>query len=248
VFEQAADGTFAGAITGTGNVVKIGPGTLTLTGANRYSGGTTLSVGTIVGNANSIPATVALASGTTLVFDQAGSGLHGGGLSGAGSVFKQNTGTLTLGGTNSYTGGTSVLAGTLIGNAQSLQGLIDVQGPATLAFDQSGTGTFAGQISGPGALEKRGSGTLRLTGGQGAAPGFTGTPTVRGGRLEIGVEIGGPATAALPGDASILSGAALGGTGTLGGRATAQSGGAISPGNSVGVLHVGSATFQAGSI
>src|SRR5262249_57549977 len=60
--------------------------------------------------------------------------------------------------------------------------------------------------------------------------------------------IGGPATAALPGDASILSGAALGGTGTLGGRATAQSGGAISPGNSVGVLHVGSATFQAGSI
>src|SRR5262249_61106668 len=117
---------------------------------------------------------------------------------GAGSVCKPNPAPHPPGGTNSYTGGTSVPAGPLRGTAQSPQGLIDVQGPATLAFDQSGTGTFAGQISGPGALEKRGSGTLRLTGDQGAAPGFTGTTTVRGGPLESGGP-GHPAPSAPPG-------------------------------------------------
>ena len=39
--------TFAGAISGTGSVTKLGAGTLILTGASSYAGGTTISAGTL---------------------------------------------------------------------------------------------------------------------------------------------------------------------------------------------------------
>ena len=244
IFDQTLDGSFAGSITGTGSVEKAGAGVLVLTGANRYAGGTTISAGKLQGDADAIPANVAIAAPSVLVFDEPGAGTHGGGISGAGAVEKQGTGTLTLRGTNSYTGTTRVRAGALVGDTQSLQGDIDVGTGTTLAFDQSFTGSFTGLLGGAGALEKRGSGTLRLTAAHTVGGGFTGPTTVRGGRLELGA----PASAQLPGNVSILSGAALGGIGVLGGTATASSGGAISPGNSVGTLHVGSAIFQSGSL
>ena len=50
---QPNDGTYAGVVQGTGLLTKIGSGTLTLTGANTYSGGTNLNVGAIAVGANS---------------------------------------------------------------------------------------------------------------------------------------------------------------------------------------------------
>ena len=47
VLEITAGGAIANAITGGGSVVKSGSGTTTLTGANAYAGGTTLSGGTL---------------------------------------------------------------------------------------------------------------------------------------------------------------------------------------------------------
>jgi autotransporter-associated beta strand protein len=42
-----ADSTFAGAFTGSGNLLKLGSGTLSLTGTNAYTGNTTVSAGVL---------------------------------------------------------------------------------------------------------------------------------------------------------------------------------------------------------
>jgi fibronectin-binding autotransporter adhesin len=50
-FDRSDSVTFAGAISGTGALVQLGSRVLTLIGANTYSGGTTISAGTLqVGN------------------------------------------------------------------------------------------------------------------------------------------------------------------------------------------------------
>jgi len=79
-----------------------------------------------------------------------------------GSLTKQGSGTLILTGPNSYSGGTSVLGGTLQGNTTSLQG--DIYDTATVVFNQLTTGTFTSVISGDGGVViKEGAGTLVLT-------------------------------------------------------------------------------------
>ena len=70
----------------------------------------------------------------------------GGAVSGSGSLVKDGAGVLVLTGTNTYTGGTSVIAGTLQGDANSLQG--DIANNATVVFNQAGDGTYAGAFSG----------------------------------------------------------------------------------------------------
>ncbi len=93
---------------------------------------------------------------------------------------KLGSGSLTLTATNTYTGGTTISAGTLTGNSASLQGNIVNNG--ALAFDQSGSGTFSGQISGSGSVAMVGSGTLTLGGQQS----FTGGVSVSNGELRLG--------------------------------------------------------------
>ena len=52
IFNRSDDLTYDGAISGTGSMTKLGAGTLTLTGNNAYTGGTTISAGTLqIGNA-----------------------------------------------------------------------------------------------------------------------------------------------------------------------------------------------------
>ncbi|WP_430514112.1 autotransporter domain-containing protein [Pannonibacter phragmitetus] len=79
---------------------------------------------------------------------------------------KQGSGTVVLSGTNTYTGGTSVGAGTLIGNTGSIRG--NIANAGTVEFAQAANGTFAGTIGGldgvNGQMVKSGAGTLRLTG------------------------------------------------------------------------------------
>ena len=63
--------------------------------------------------------------------------------SAGGSIFKTGTGTLLLSGTNSFTGGTTVSAGTLqVAKVASLPGAITVADGATLAVNAGGVGEF----------------------------------------------------------------------------------------------------------
>ncbi|MDX1724562.1 MAG: autotransporter-associated beta strand repeat-containing protein, partial [Pseudomonas sp.] len=177
-FDQATDGTFNGAVSGSGALRKLGSGTLTLSGSKTYTGGTTIGTGTLQGDSTSLQGDIV--NNATLAFDQATDGTFNGAVSGSGALRKLGSGTLTLSGLNTYTGGTTIGTGTLQGNTISLQG--DIVNNATLAFDQTTDGTFAGAVSGTGELRKLGNGTLTLD----ATNTYSGGTTISSGALSIG--------------------------------------------------------------
>ena len=160
IFDQSTNGIFAGNISGTGTLLKLGAGSLTLSGRNSYAGGTTITTGTIIGNSLSLTGNII--DNAFLTFDQSTDAVFAGRISGSGALTKQGSGSLTLSGENNYQGGTTISAGILIGNTQSLTG--NIVDNATLIFDQSNTGTFAGNISGSGSVQSRGQGNLTLSG------------------------------------------------------------------------------------
>ncbi|WP_250633788.1 autotransporter-associated beta strand repeat-containing protein [Pinirhizobacter soli] len=218
--------TVSQALTGAGGVTKLGDGTLVLAGANTYSGGTTISGGTLQGDSSSLQGNIT--DNAALVFDQAGDGTFSGIVSGTGSVTKQGAGMLTLSGANTYAGGTTISAGTLAGNATSLQGAILDNG--SLVFNQAVDGTFQGSITGTGTFAKTGQGMLLLT-GQNA---FAGTTSIEDGSLAVGNATTPSAT--LGGNVTVQAGGTLLGSGTIEGDVTNN--GVIHPGNPVGTLTI----------
>ena len=93
--------TISGASTATsGALTKMGAGTLTLSGANLYTGLTTVSAGTLAYGASNVIATGAVTvNGATAVLD-------------LGASHSDSVGTVTVGGGGSITGGTSALTST----------------------------------------------------------------------------------------------------------------------------------------
>ena len=220
---------------GTGSLTKLGAGTLVLSGANTYSGGTTISAGTLQGDSNSLQGSIV--DNASLVFDQGSDGTFGGTVTGTGSLTKLGTGTLTLGGASSYSGGTLISAGALQGDTTSLQG--SIADNAALIFNQNSDGVFNGSLSGSGTLLKSGTGSVTLNG---AHP-FSGATTVAGGTLVVG-DNSHPGTT-LAGAVTVNSGATLGGIGSIG---ALDLSGTVVPGNTTGTLTVtGNAVFRAGS-
>ena len=212
VFDQATAGTYAGVVSGSGSFTKQNTGTLTLTGANTYTGATAITGGTLaLGGANALADTTAVtvSSGAALQLNAsnetigslAGAGnvnlgsytLTSGGtnasttfsgvISGTGAMVKNGSGTLTLSGSNSYSGGTSVNGGTLQGTTTSLQGNIALANSSIVTFDQTTSGTYSGAISGTGSVTKSNTGTVTLSG----ANTYTGSTTISGGTLALGV-------------------------------------------------------------
>ena len=137
---------------------------------------------------------------------------------------KSGAGTLTLSGANSYSGGTLVSTGTLKGDTTSLQGAITNN--AAAIFDTATNGTYAGVMSGTGALTKSGAGTLTLT----ATNTYNGATTVAAGKFAVNGAISNSAV-------TVQSGAALGGSGVVG-STTVLNGATIAPGNSPGALTI----------
>ena len=104
-----------GAISGTGQLTKTGSGALVLIVTNTYSGGTTISAGTLqIGNGGTSGSIVGnVTDNGTLAFDRSDTVAFGSVISGTGSLVQLGSGTLVLTGTNTYSGGTTISAGTL---------------------------------------------------------------------------------------------------------------------------------------
>nr|WP_275094000.1 autotransporter-associated beta strand repeat-containing protein [Salmonella enterica] len=173
--ELNTGGTFDNAISGSGQVVKSGDDTLTLSGSNTYTGGTIISGGTLV-------ASNVEALGTGDVTNDAVLELNTGGdfdnaISGSGQVVKSGDETLTLSGTNSYTDGTLISGGTLVATNLEALGTGDVTNNATLELNTGGT--FDNAISGSGQVVKSGDDALTLSGSNT----YTGGTTISGGTL-----------------------------------------------------------------
>ena len=209
-FDTLGTKTYAGNISGSGDLTKLGAGTLTLTGSSSYSGGTNFDGGTVVlGSADALGSTGTLSFGSGVMrysganttdysdrfnttgsqafaVDTAGRDLtFATGLSGAGSSFeKLGAGSLMLTGANTYDAGTTVTTGTLsIGNGGTSGSLVgDIANAGAVVFNRVDDSIFAGAISGTGTLAKLGDGTLTLSG----ANTFTGLATIQSGTLSIG--------------------------------------------------------------
>ncbi|WP_313670916.1 autotransporter-associated beta strand repeat-containing protein [Sandarakinorhabdus sp.] len=218
-----------GTVSGAGGLSVGGFGALVLNGANTYTGGTlatfaAIYVGTdsalgtgaltlnngVLGNASG--ATRTLANNIVLAGDGTVLGPNdlvlNGTISGAGSLTKQTTSTLTLNGINSYADGTDLFGGTIVvgtnsalgagqlrvedaGQTTTLRAGIDglnvgnavVLGTnANLIVDsQAFNFTLSGAVGGVGALTKVGSGNLNLTN----ANGYSGGTLLNAGSISV---------------------------------------------------------------
>ncbi|WBU31534.1 autotransporter-associated beta strand repeat-containing protein [Rhodopseudomonas palustris] len=184
-FKRSDAYTFGGAISGTGTVFKYGDGVTTLTGANTYTGETTIGSGMLQigdgGTTGSI--TGGMTNNSELWFNRSDTYTFGGVISGSGRVSQLGPGTTVLTGKSTYTGGTTISAGTLqIGNGGTTGSIANnVNNAGTLAFNRSDAYTFGGAISGTGAVAQLGSGNLTLSG----ANTYTGGTTISGGTVTV---------------------------------------------------------------
>ncbi|EGK3498811.1 fibronectin-binding autotransporter adhesin ShdA [Salmonella enterica] len=171
---QVGEGELKNTLSGTGSLVKIGTGELTLNGDNDYSGGTTIDDGVLIAdNADSL-GTGAVANNGVL---QVGEGELKNTLSGTGSLVKIGTGELTLSGDNTYSGGTTISGGTLTADHADSLGSGDIDNSGVL---QVGEGELENTLSGSGSLVKTGTGELTLSGDNNT---YFGDTTIAGGTL-----------------------------------------------------------------
>jgi fibronectin-binding autotransporter adhesin len=148
----AAGGTLT--IT-AGKLLTLNAGGLLFTGTNDYAtSGGSITAGTASGAYELIVQQYAANNNLTIGSAITDNGTH------ATSLIVTGPGTLTLAGSNTYTGSTTIVAGMLV-------------------ISPSADWTYAGEINGAGSLTKAGSGTLTLS----TANGYTGTTLVSGGTL-----------------------------------------------------------------
>ncbi|EDH9262144.1 fibronectin-binding autotransporter adhesin ShdA [Salmonella enterica subsp. enterica serovar Stanley] len=168
-----SQGTLDNNVTGEGQIVKSGSDELIVTGDNTYSGGTTISGGTLTADHADSLGTGAVANSGVL---QVGEGELENTLSGSGSLVKTGTGELTLSGDNTYSGGTTITGGTLTADHADSLGSGDIDNSGVLKV---GEGDLENTLSGSGSLVKTGTGELTLSGGND----YSGGTTIIGGTL-----------------------------------------------------------------
>ncbi|EAA4695298.1 fibronectin-binding autotransporter adhesin ShdA [Salmonella enterica subsp. enterica] len=151
-----SQGTLDNNVTGEGQIVKSGSDELIVTGDNNYSGGTTISGGTLTADhADSLGSGDIDNSGVL----QVGEGELENTLSGSGSLVKTGTGELTLSGDNSYSGGTTISDGTLIAANVNALGSGDIDNSGTLKLEAEGEFNLANVTTQSGATTELAKGT-----------------------------------------------------------------------------------------
>lgn len=241
-------------VSGSGGLVKNGAGSLTLSGVNTYSGNSTINGGTVIANSASSlgtgtltlnGATLQIAGGfstsraislgnsaSTFQIDPSQTHTVTSAISGAGALNKTGAGTMVVTGSNIYSGGTNLAAGTLrlgandrladagqvnvSGGTFEMQSYNETVGVVTVTGGAiTGTGTLTGSsynlqggsvsvgLGGTAGLTKSAAGTTVLSG----ANTFTGATAINAGTLTL----------------AATSGSALGGTSAV----TVNNGGTI---------------------
>ncbi|NBO74635.1 MAG: hypothetical protein EBV29_08345 [Gammaproteobacteria bacterium] len=200
-------------ISGAGDLVKLGSGTLTLSGTNTFTGSTTISAGAIavsadaglgatsaevLMNGGTLSATdsftldalrgVTLSTGATSTITVASTKtlLAAGVISGSGNLTKSGAGTITLTGANSFTGTFTVSVGAAIVGDGATSGSLattSIVTNADLSFSRSDNVSSSAAITGTGGLTKLGNGTLTLTN---TGTSYSGTTTISAGTLALG--------------------------------------------------------------
>ncbi|MCQ3783332.1 autotransporter outer membrane beta-barrel domain-containing protein [Salmonella enterica subsp. enterica serovar Indiana] len=164
---ELSQGTLDNNVTGEGQIVKSGSDELIVTGDNNYSGGTTITDGTLIADHADSLGTGAVANSGVL---QVGEGKLENTLSGSGSLVKTGTGELTLSGDNTYSGGTTITGGTLTADHADSLGTGAIANSGVL---QVGEGELENTLSGTGSLVKTGTGELTLSGNNNYSGGTT---------------------------------------------------------------------------
>lgn len=286
--------TYTGVISGASGLTKVGSGTQTLTGANSFTGTTTVSAGGLTvgfGGALGNGSAVTVSSGATLTSNAASLALgslagagavsfgantltsgsnntsttFSGAISGSGTFGKAGSGVLTLSGANSgssaailVNGGALAVAsdGNLTSGTVTLQNSnLRITGATTIDNDivlsggsggivADATATVSGVISGGSLLAKSGTGTLTLTG----TNTYSGITNVVAGTMIVDGSLS--ATSGV----IVSSGATLGGSGSIFASSstntlTVQSGSTLAPGGSgAGTLTInGNLVMNSGS-
>jgi autotransporter-associated beta strand protein len=256
---DAIAATLSGDIGGAGGFTWDTPGTLTLSGTNTYSGGTILSAGTLTaGSASAFGSgTITLASGTTIdlgdyaisntITNNGGTILNAGNYGGSQSVDGDATFSGDVGGTVQIgNGGVGRFQGQVGGRVEiAAGGIAELDDSAsvgsaaefvtngTLRANRATDLTIDRPISGTGSLQKQGAGRLVLSG----TNTYTGGTDVDAGALVV--------NGSILGDVALAAGSRLGGSGSIAG--TVGGAGVFSPGNSPGIIEVGSIDPSAGT-
>ncbi len=169
-----------------GSLVKVGSGTMVLTGTNTYTGGTTINAGTLqLGNGGTTGSVIGnILDNSVLAINHSNAVTLSGVISGSGALQQIGTGNTTLTNTNTYTGPTTVSAGILtiaaggsitsnVTNNATFNNAGTVTGSLTNTGTADNTGTIANGLTNTGTVNAAGvvngaiannAGTFTVTG------------------------------------------------------------------------------------
>ena len=182
--------TLAGTVSGTGNIIKSGTSTLTITSNNSgFTGTTYVNSGRLIYSQTSstdkyFGGSTNIATSGTLEFNLSTDLTFTNAITGTGIFNKKGNATLTLSGNHGTFGGTTIIdAGKIIHRKNSASdtyfgGTTTINTGGTLEYALSTGETLTGTINGGGNFIKSGNAELIITGNN---SGFTGTTTITGG-------------------------------------------------------------------